>query len=170
MSFTTKRGRPITGKTANLRVIEGGKPNSKDQAISRPKLKIAREAIDIYHEKGLINDGEHRCAIHFRWLYTIKFGAPGISAVNLDSQDYQQRNPDQKWQEEREKEYAMAVEKLRNCGALKIVLNIAVFGLMPKYMQPGRLSRGEYIRHNFTEVLKLREGLDILAKHWEKKS
>jgi hypothetical protein len=166
MSFTSKRGRPLAAN--KLKVIEGGRQESLD--ANQRKLRINREPIDIYYDKGLIDDSAHWAGLHFRWLYTLKFGAPGISAIDIDRENG--RAPalhDPLWQEEREKEYAMAVEKLRNLGALKIVLNIAVFGHFPKYMQIGRPTRKDYTRNNLNEVLKLREGLEVLASHWGKK-
>lgn len=168
MKFTSKRGRPAAN--SKFTIIEGGKQEKLPEPTPKPRARINREPIDIYHEKGMIDDDQHRAAIHFRWLYTLRFGAPGISATGYDRYSgHSPRNNDPKWQEEREREYAMAVEKLRKCGALKIVLNIAVFGHYPKYMPIGRISRKDYMRYNLNEVLKLREGLDILAGHWEKR-
>jgi hypothetical protein len=162
MNFTSKRGRP---KQVKLQVIEGGKQES------RPVIKISREPIDICHQKGIINDNEHLAALHFRWLYTLKFGAPGVSAIDLEREmGRSTRQNDPEWQESREREYAMAVEKLRNTGTLKPVLNMAVFGHFPKYMQPEKASRWQYLAHNYDEILKLREGLDILVKLWGKQN
>ncbi len=167
MSFTSKRGRP-PANMAGLTLIEGGKQEDIKPKI-RPKSRINREPIDICHEKGLISDDQHRAAIHFRWLYSLRFGAPGVSATDYDRMSGRQlRDNDPKWQEEREREYAMAVEKLRMCGALKIVLNLAVFNHVPRYMPRGRISRKDYIHHNLNEIVKLQEGLDILARHWGK--
>ena len=168
MKFTTRRGRPPANNTG-FTIIEGGKKPAPIDPPVKPKSRINREPIDICHEKGIINDDQHWAAIHFRWLYTLRFGAPGISAIDFDrlaAGPKQINDPD--WQEEREREYAMAIEKLRKCGALKTVLNLAVFNHFPRYMPMGRINHKTYDRHNQNEVLKLREGLDILAEHWER--
>ena len=167
MKFTSKRGRPAA--YGHLTVIEGGK-NGEGQKTTHLHKRVNREPIDICHEKGLISDNQHWAALHFRWLYTLRFGAPGISASQLDKLGAQgPKIVDSKWHEEREREYAMAVEKLRKAGALKIVLNLAIFGHFPRCMTMGKIARKDFIRHNLNEVLKLREGLDILASHWGKK-
>jgi hypothetical protein len=62
----------------------------------------------------------------------------------------------------------MAIEKLRHIGALKMVLNVAVFNLFPKFLGDANKLRKGQINVNFLELGKLRSGLDTLAKHWEK--
>lgn len=163
MGFTSKRGRPAA--KASLTVIEGGKIQEKPRN-NRPLVIVTSEPIDICYKKGLISADEHRAALHFRWLYTLKFGAPDISAVEYDKFTLSgSRIQDPEWQELREREYAMAVEKLRSSGALKIVLNIAVFGYMPGFLITSRLNK-RCFGANYSEVQKLKEGLDLLVRHW----
>lgn len=162
MGFSSKRGRPAS---SSLKVIEGGK-QIKSAESKKPRMHITREPIDICQKKGLITSEEHWAAIHFRWLYTIKFGAPGISALEYDKMNaHGPKITDPLWQEMREREYAMAVEKLRKSGALKIVLNIAVFGYLPGFLSHSGSNR-RYMNNNYSEITKLREGLDLLVKHW----
>lgn len=165
MSFTSKRGRP-SKENPKLKLIEGGKKEPQPTP-KKPFVKTTREPIDICAEKGLIKPMEHKAAIHFRWLYTIKFGAPTVSAIDYEKiagAFYKINDP--AWQEARERDYAMAVEKLRKIGALKIVLNIAIFGSFPSFLDIYRRNRNNF--GNFQELQKLREGLDLLAKLWEK--
>lgn len=166
MSFTSKRG-PKAKSNAALTVIEGGKTAEQLAELPKKVIRINNEPIDICFAKDLITNEEHWAAIHFRWLYTLRFGAPLVSALNLERINGKENiKNDEKWQEMREREYAMAVEKLRKAGALKTVMNVAVFNIMPKFLiNKGSLSK-KNINNNYSEFLKLKEGLAALTEMW----
>ena len=162
MGFTSKRGRP---KTVTL--VKGRE--EKDLGTLELQMRRARdmttEPIDICKKKSIIKADQYSAAMHFRWLYTIRLGAPGVSAVNLDAfggRNIAQNN--EEWQAGREKEYAMAVEKLRQAGALRIVMNICVFNHMPRFLKMVATFSGAEMRQNIAELAKFRDGLDILAR------
>jgi len=162
MGFTSKRGRPKGQGAAKGR-------EEKDLGTAELQAKrakgLTREPIDICKDKEIISPEQYSSALHFRWLYTLRFGAPGVSAINLDA--YYGREigtNDEAWQAEREKEYAMAVEKLRQAGALKIVMNITVFNHMPRFLKQVALFSESQARQNTLELTKFRDGLDVLAK------
>lgn len=75
----------------------------------------------------------HRAAMHFRWLYTIKFGAPNITAVSLEHFYGREikREENQEWLQEREAEYNQAMQELIQIKAYKKILNVAVFNHPP---------------------------------------
>lgn len=165
MGFNTKRGRPKTKEIA--------KQEEKDLGTKELQEKrsrgMTREVIDIVLEKNLISGEQYSAAMHLRWLYTVRFGAPTVSAINLeiDCRRESGRN-DEVWQMEREKEYAMAIEKLRAGGSLKIVMNIVVFNQAPKFMNTRR-RKGADLAACGQELLKFRDGLTTLVELWNRK-
>src|ERR1700752_1949678 len=119
MGFTSRRGRPRRKEAMKLR-------EERDLGTLELQAKrlrgLTKEAIDICKEKSIIDEDQYAASLHFRWLYTLRFGVPTISAVNPEfGYGRDLRSNDEKWQAEREKEYGLAVTNLRSCGALKIV-------------------------------------------------
>lgn len=162
MGFSTKRGRPK--KTENN--VEEKDLGTIELRIKRLK-NLTKEPIDLIKEKGLTSEPQYIAAMHFRWLYTIRFGAPGVSAMNLEDNKGRNNNDnDEEWQAEREKEYSMAVEKLRQGGALKTVMNIVVFNSQPRFIGPHKNLMKAQLIQNALELAKFREGLEILVKLW----
>jgi len=162
MKFTSKRGR------RKLEVIDGKKPDrdmGTAELQNKRLLGLTSEPLDIARDRKVINAEQYSAAIHFRWLYTLRFGAPGISAVDMDNYHggREINMNDESWQVEREREYAMAVEKLRSQGALKIVMNIAIFNHRPGFL--AKSSRKGHIYDN-KEREKFCLGLEILASLW----
>lgn len=166
MGFSSKRGRPKT-KTATKAVDERDLGTLELQA--KRLSGVTKEAIDVIREKDLISSLQYSAAMHLRWLYTIRFGAPGISAINLEVNHGREisRN-DEIWQAEREREYAMAVEKLRAGGSLKIVMNIVVFNTPPKFINIGNQRSSDIVACG-QELVKFRDGLTTLMELWNMK-
>lgn len=170
MGFSTKRGRPKKTEV-KLEIIINRKPEDKgtEELQAKRMLGLTAEPIDICREKGLIDAGQYTAALHFRWLYTIRFGAPGISAFDIENHSNYGRNTrayDEAWQASREMEYAMAVEKLRSRGALKMVMNIALFNHCPSFIKKHKTMTKSQLRQNIVELDKFRTGLDILTELW----
>ena len=88
------------------------------------------EVIDVLYKNGAITENEHWCALHFRWLYTLRFGSPTIHAVDFDGQRHytppgHEEDPD--WKAERNAEYRIIADVLHQRGLLVAMLRIAVF-------------------------------------------
>ncbi len=164
MGFTSRRGRPKNAVNTEIKLRQQKDLGTLELQARRAK-GLTSEPIDICKQKSIISDEQYSAALHFRWLYTLRFGAPGVSAVDLNSCFGREiRNNDEIWQAEREKEYAMAVEKLRSAGALKMVMNVAVFNYAPKFLKRLAVYSKAQIKQNTQELAKFRDGLDALIR------
>ena len=151
MGFTVKRGRPKTSPMG--RIPDFG----TEQLQAKRRQNATIEPLDLLLQKSLISTEQHSAGIHLRWLYTLKMGAPNISASNLDEFSGRElRQEDDNWREKRELEYNCAVEILQNSGSFKQVMDIAVFGVQKFPLQSAELG-------------KIRDGLSLLCKAWQKK-
>ena len=153
MGFTTKRGRPRG---------EGAKAD-------KPKRVLARhqEVLDFMFAKGIITDEELWAGMHLRWLYTLKFGAPGVSAAEMEHfYGREIKIEDPEWQEAREKEYGEAINKLRELKAHKLVMNITIFNAVPQFMGGLSLKNSGNAAIKHKEFKLFIEGLNMLCKLW----
>jgi hypothetical protein len=151
MGFSAKRGRPKTKLMG--RIPDFG----TEQLQAKRRQNATIEPLDLLLQKSLISNEQHSAGIHLRWLYTLKMGAPNISASNLDEfYGRELRQEDDNWRESREAEYNCAVEILQNCCSFKPVMDIAVFGVQKLPLQS-------------SDLAKIREGLSLLCKTWQKK-
>lgn len=155
--FHRKRGRPKTIR------------NETD--FGTPELQFKRahgetaEALDLCLEKGIITPEQHWCGIHLRWLYTLRYGAPGVRALDpnhISGSDIE--NDDPNWRSAREAEYNEAIGKIAARGYAMLLLNICIYNDRPLFLQNPK----NHLRANIISVERLRDGLDILAKHWRK--
>jgi hypothetical protein len=165
MGFTTRRGRPKT-KEVKLEVISERDLGTPELCMHRA-FNQTKEVLDICIEKRIITEDEHRAAVHFRWLYTIRFGAPNISALDINKGEGRDiREESEIWRAKREREYSMAVEKLRSEGSLKMIMNIAIFNHSPRFLTGVNSHRTAQIIQNKRELAKFREGLKTLVSLW----
>ena len=114
---------------------------------------LTAETLDWCLERGLIDEKQHWCGIHLRWLYTLRYGAPGIRALDLnevDGLEIQQDDP--KWRELREAEYHTAMQKLSHYGFEQALTSICIYNERPHPMM----------------LIRLRDGLECLVKHWKR--
>lgn len=141
----------------------------EERDCGTPELQFKRahgataEALDLCLEKGLITQAQHWCGIHLRWLYTLRYGAPGLRAVDLlhvDGLDIEGDDPD--WRQAREAEYNDALLHIRAHGAASALINICVHNERPLFLQKIS-SRSE------KELAKFRDGLDVLVSHWNRR-
>ena len=161
MTFTSKRGRKPTLKLTESKA-ECKDLGTAELAMKRA-LNLTKEALDLCLERRIISDEQHKSAIRFRWLYTIRFGAPNISALNMDKFEQAEfREDDEEWRLKREQEYSMMIEKLRKCGALKIVMNIVIFNHLPRFLTGAMCHLRVQAIQNAKEISKFREGLNEL--------
>ena len=122
------------------------------------------EMLDICLERGIITLQQHWCGIHLRWLYTLRYGAPGLRAVDpthLGGLDIKPDAPD--WRSAREREFNDAMEKLRQHGSASLIINLCIYNERPIFLEAGKSAskNARYLR------AQLCEGFDILFTHWK---
>lgn len=155
MGFSTKRGRPR--RETSLASDSG----TAELALKRA-LGLTADPLDTCLRKGLIDKDGHMAAIHLRWLYTLRFGAPGVSATDplrLPGRDTREDYP--LWRERREEEYSEAVSLLSTIGCESEVLDLCVLGRFPSFLLPPPLPR-----RAGNELESVKTGLGELAKLW----
>lgn len=148
MGFSSKRGRP----RKSVSISDKGTSQLQAKRLNNATV----EPFDLLQAKSLISDDQHRAGIHLRWLFTIKNGAPNISAMVYD--DYAGRNiraDEEDWRLQREAEYNAAIEALRQNSCLKQVMDAAVYNVIKLPIQAENLD-------------KLRDGLRLLCKLWKR--
>lgn len=151
MGFTAKRGRPKTRHVGRIPDL------GTQQLQAKRRQNITIEPLDLLVQKSLISEEQHWAGIHLRWLYTLKMGAPNISASNLDElYGRELRMEDEGWREDREAEYNLAVETLQISKTFKEVMDMAVFGVKSFPLKT-------------IELQRIREGLSHLCQLWKKK-
>lgn len=160
LSFSRRRGRP----KSNRPLHDVGTP----ETVMKRLLGITTEALDLCLEKGIITKQQHWCGIHLRWLYTLRYGVPGVRTTNLTymestghkSSDYE----DPLWRASREKEYNDAVNFLTKSGYSLLLINLCVYNEIPNFFT---ISAGKpAICREIAE--KISSGLNILIKLWKK--
>ncbi len=155
--FPRTRGRPKT--------IRPEKDSGTPELQQKRAEGVTAETLDLCFEKGLITQEQHWCGIHLRWLYTLRYGAPGVRAIDHNHViGLEMNNDDPLWREAREAEYHEAMKRISERGVSTLLTNICIHNERPDFLFPRRrkkLSWGE-------DLEQLREGLDILATHWKR--
>lgn len=139
-----------------------GRPKSTPRPttdLGTPELIFKRahgdttEAIDLCLERGIITQAQHRAGLHLRWLYTLRYGAPNISAMDLTRVNgiTLAQEMDVTFRQAREAEFDEAVATLRNARAYNIVMAVCMYDERPTHLQREALQRG------LTELIKLRK-------------
>ena len=162
MAFSSRRGRP---RSEAAPAVDLGTP----ELIRKRALNITHEAIDLCLERELIGADQHWCAIHLRWLYTLRYGAPGVRAVDpthLGGRETLSDNPE--WRREREREYQDAVLMLGNGARANRLLALCVFNQHPRALlhcvrPPSGTERRPVWQR---EMEDLTEALDVLVRLW----
>lgn len=135
-----KRGRPPSRRMTS----DTGTP---ELVMKRLRGETA-EPIDLYYERGFIDRKQHRVGVHFRWLFTVLYGAPGVKATDMSGIcSYQPKHNDPKFIEECQNRYTTAINALGSARCAKQMLNFCIY-------------------NEREEVPILREGLDVLVKLW----
>jgi hypothetical protein len=158
LHFPNKRGRP--------RSIHPKTDLGTPELVMKRALGETSETLDLCYEKGLITKEQHWCGVHLRWLYTLRYGAPGVRAVDpthLGGMDIKSDDP--LWRSSRENEYNEALKLLSHSGHTLMLLNICVFNERPKFLQHGKKTAAKAKKMQ-TILDNLHAGLDILTAHW----
>lgn len=157
MGFSQKRGRPRLNKDKkDLGTIE----------LRNKKIyDITTEALDLCLKKSIITQEQHEAAMRLRWLYTLRFGAPDISAYNpenIGKSCFRQDN--ELWLSARHYEYKLALKELDRTRTKKIVMNICIFNIRPAFLNHKQTKIDIKIaKTNHDQLTKLCEGLELLS-------
>lgn len=137
--FRSRRGRP-RARQAIHNEPDPGTP----ELLTKRRYHLTTEPIDLCLNRKLIDETQHRNALRFRWLYTIRFGAPGVSAF-----DYARAagkdlfvEDDPAWRAAREQDYRNACDLLRKLGAHRLVFHCVIYNEPPDFLDLSRLAQG----------------------------
>lgn len=147
--FRAQRGRPST-----LRVA---KDHGTPELAFKRAMGVTLEVVDACQQNGWLTDGQVRTALHFRWLYTLRFGAPTVQCTDMTG--HARASPidnDTQWRADRQREYRVSAGLLEARGLLDSVLRGVVFN-DPTLLHPKRME-AKLLRH------RLAEGLAALGK------
>lgn len=157
LPFPRKRGRPPLHRPS----IDLGTP----ELIRKRQLGETTETLDLCLERGLITQQQHWCGIHFRWLYTLRFGAAGVRAIDpthFGGRDISSEDP--QWRQAREEDYNRIIQLLSERGYGLLLLNICVYNERPIFLKTNQI----FSKKNATETEKLisifRQSFDFLEK------
>ena len=159
-----------------------GRPKEQrpSEDIGTPELIMKRihnlteEAIDLCLQRQIITEKQHWCAIHMRWLYTIRYGAPCITALDLTRENglalYEDDDPS--WAQARNDEYEEAADLLKSKRRYQPVMAISVYNEHPRFLNQQTL-RAAFDRPALRErinrdIYELKDGLDMLVQHWRR--
>lgn len=168
MSFPTRRGRPPKPRLE--------RDNGTPELQQKRALGLTAEAIDQCLERRIITREEHWAGLHYRWLYTVRYGAPSISSHwwRLSDDSRGPRSDHAGWRTAREQEYAEARSLLAKHQRYEPVMQIAVYNDIPAFLRPdllqSALSSPALLARIEAERLAFSEGLRLLARHWHRKS
>lgn len=160
LRFPRKRGRPRASRPSS----DTGTP----ELVMKRLMGETTEALDLCFERGILTREQHWCGVHLRWLYTLRYGAPGVRAVDpthLGGIEISTDDPE--WRAAREQEYHEAVRAL-GVRALA-VLNLCVYNERPKFLARREEITAARARMIGEMIGAIREGLDLLAALWGRK-
>lgn len=156
--FPARRGRPRKHRPQkDLGTLELQKKRERAETT---------EALDLCLMRGLITPQQHWCGIHWRWLYTLRHGAPGVrvsTPTHIAGLEIKEDDPT--WREAREEEYREALARIGAAGCAIVVTNICVHNERPAFLD----IRSKKLLEHAVTLERFVDGLDVLAKHWKKK-
>lgn len=150
--FSTRRGRPPVSRPSR----DKGTP----ELCEKRAAGLTFEAIDTCYSRRLINEAQHRAALHFRWLYTLRFGAPCVQALDI-SRLHTGCISDQDetaWRQARQQDYREAAQLLEKEKLLVAVLRVSVFD-DPTPLRADSVAASDCLH-------RLSEGLSLLVRLW----
>ncbi len=166
MAFSRQRGRPPQPKRD---VLDHGTPELQHKRA----LQLTDEPIDLCLNKRLITPEQHRSALHLRWLYTLRYGAPVVT-THYENHACRPRTADepQAWRTEREQEYLAAVTMLQQAKRYECVMRVCIFNETPAFLNRMLLARSwnePALATRIGETQQLfSEGLQLLTQLWRK--
>lgn len=163
MAFTTRRGRPRTAAAA---------PDLGTAELRRHHQQgITAEPLDLCLARQLISDEQHRAGLHWRWLYTLRYGAPSITGRYGQQQSASARDACETWQHLREQEYHTARRLLVEQHSYDPIMRLCIHNERPAFLSVA-LQQQAWHRPALAQALesarlKTLHGLDVLAVHWK---
>ena len=156
---TRRRGRPKNDRPK----IDTGTP---ELIFKRLKGETA-EALDLCLDRNIITQQQHWCGIHLRWLYTIKYGAPGVRAIDpTHFGGMEIRSENLEWRIEREKEYHEAIKNLTQRGHASGIIDLCIFNERPAFLNIHRAVSEKSALKLIKKIEDICAGLEILVKYW----
>ena len=165
-SFTTARGRP-------RRIIPQHDLGTPELRLKHA-LRLTSEPIDICLEKQIISPEQHWCALHLRWLHTIRYGAPQLTTRYQDniSTCVPPNDSNTEWRTNREKEYNDAICLLKKESTYEQIISVAIFNELPAFLNTRLQESAQqkpFLHMALNQCQKdLHDGLQLLASHWRK--
>jgi hypothetical protein len=161
LHFPKKRGRP--------RIQRPMRDSGTPELVMKRARQETAEAFDLCLERGIITPEQHWCGIHLRWLYTLRYGAPGVRALDpthLGGREVKLDDPD--WRIAREMEYTTAIQALNERGATTLLLSLCIHNERPAFLRrPTNLSR-PHGEKTMRDIRILCDGLDTLDLLWRR--
>lgn len=162
MAFPSRRGRPKTERTP-------GADTGTPELVMKRLHCATLEPLDLCLERGIITREQHWCGVHLRWLYTLRYGAPGVRAIDpthLGGVELKCDDPD--WRREREAEYHAAMQLLSRAHLWRDVVDLCVLNLKPFFLVAGKTISYDRAQASASAIARLRDALDLLAGQWGK--
>ncbi len=156
MPFSRKKGRPRLHK------------NTPDKGTAelqhKKRLGLTTEPLDLCLKRQLITPSEHTAGLHFRWLYTIRFGLPGIRALDIaHSGGRPTSSENTNWKAAREEEYKAMIRALKGQQCDRLVLDVCVLHRRPSFLKPTPEVPPTHMPHAARQELTLlTQGLRLL--------
>jgi len=155
LAFPRKRGRP-------RKALRGPDHGTPELAQKRRRGETI-ETLDLCLERGLITQRQHWCGVHLRWLFTLRYGAPGVRAIDpAHTRGFELKADDPAWRQEREQEYIDAINTLRAMGQALLVMNVCIYNERPRMLCGNEADAKSLC--DFTA--RLSGGLDVLSGLW----
>ena len=154
MGFSYRRGRP---KQVQEEEIDRGTVELRQKR----RAHITIEPLDWLRQESHISPQQHWCGLHFRWLYTLRYGT--TTPQSLDAAREQgiiHKREYEEWQNEREQEWRAAIHELQSGHFLALILHYCVY---QQRVKPDWLN-GDTAPQ--TEIFQLRKGLRELERLW----
>lgn len=129
------RGRPRSAIKASPDAEDLGTP----ELILKRSLRLTAEPIDVCLERALISAEEHRAALHFRWLHTLRYGAAGVSSrcwLEPHGRDLAAaQTEDSHWRAQREQDYHRAITELAAQGHDALLIPCLIHNEWPRFLK-----------------------------------
>lgn len=160
-TFSRRRGRPRRAKPSH----DTGTP----ELVAKRRAHLTSEPIDLCLSRNIVTTAQHRAGIHLRWLHTLRLGAPGVKALDIErSGASSTRTTDEVWLADRQQEYNHAVQELTIFNRLSPVVDLCIYNISPSFLFPPSGDASLHIPlRRVRDRQELCEGLDILRKLWE---
>lgn len=160
MAFRSRRGRPRLVK----KDIDKGTPELQQKM----KAGLTAEPLDLLLARKLITHQQHAAGRRLRWLYTLVFCTPHVTASSFELFESRTLRLDNaSWRAKKEMEYQQAISLLRKHRCLEVVQAVSIFEERSRWFSS--LTEKYGLSALPPELKKLNTGLALLAQYFEGK-